>query len=180
MRRSLIFASGAAALMIAVAPAIVAGADTEGAIHATAVSGPAQIFGFDSSGGCDPANLNPATGRCSLVFFQNDFLSGDLQGQERNAGSVSELFTNLSGDAVSNATYTGTVRGCPGNGTVLFRDVAKLGVDAPGHNTATVHVIPGSGTGGLATLKGSGHVDAHVGANGGTSTLVADFSCSED
>jgi hypothetical protein len=144
------------------------------------VSGPAQIFGLDPSGTCDPANLNPVTGRCSLVFFQSDTFSSDLQGQQRNAGGLSLQLANLSGDGVSLATYTGTVHGCPGRGTALFRYVVKLGVDAPGHNTATVRVVPRSGTGGLATLKGSGQVDAHVGINGGTFTMAADFSCTPD
>ncbi len=180
MRRSLLFPSVSTAVLIAVVPALTARAHSERALHASTVSGPVQVFGLDSSGACSAENLNPATGRCSVDFFQNDTFSGDLQGQQRNAGALSIQFANDRGDGVSLGTFTGTVRGCPGGGTALFRYVVKVGVDAPGHNTGTVQVVSGSGTGGLRTLKGSGHFEAHVGINGGTSTLVADFSCTDD
>ena len=121
---------------------------------------------------------NPATGRCAIAFYGTNEVTGDLVGEEQNAGglSVTPLFI---GEATSLSTFAGTVKGCPGPGTAMFRYDTTMGVDGEsGHNHGSVEVVPGSGTGGLATLNGTGEVDARPSSTGqivGTDRL--DFSC---
>jgi hypothetical protein len=171
----------AMAIALGAAPAVAAassnGGDSRPALHATSFSTPAQLFGLGPSG-C--TNLNPDTGRCLIAFFQHDTLSGDIVGQNVNAGSLSVQLPALTGDAVSLSTFRGTVRGCPGPGTATLRFVVRLGA-RPGHNIGTVEVVEGAGSGGLATLEGRGHVDATPHPDG-TVTGSTEFNlrCTQD
>ena len=100
----------------------------------------------------------------------------------RLSGGLSATIPDIVGWAFSVATYSGTVKGCPGPGTAVFRYAFKMGATpgiaeaTPGHNYGTVEVVPGSGTGGLATLKGHG-TDVADTTNGVVSNAVLDFSC---
>jgi hypothetical protein len=181
MRRTHVMASALAVTAALASYAVPAGAsnsrDDQRLLHATSFSAPAQLFGLGPSG-C--TNLNPDTGRCLLDFFQQDTISGDIVGQDTDAGSLSVQLPAFTGDGVSQTTFRGTVRGCPGPGTVVTRLVTRLGVD-PGHNIATAEVVSGSGSGGLATLEGSGHTDVTVHPDG-TATGISEFDlhCAED
>src|SRR5262249_48949306 len=130
-----------------------------------------------TSAGCTHAD--PTTHRCAIPFYETDIFTGDLVGQQQNAGALSVTIPALVGQAVTIATYSGTVKGCPGPGTAMFRNVSTIGVHGQtGHNQGTVEVVPGSGTGGLSTLQGHGVEDAVQDSNGvfvGTARL--DFSC---
>jgi Protein of unknown function (DUF3224) len=181
MRRTHVIASALAITAAIAGYAAPAGAarirEEQRVLYATSFSAPAQLFGLGPSG-C--TNLNPDTGRCLLDFFQQDTISGDIVGQDTDAGSLSVQLPAFTGDAVSLTTFRGTVRGCPGPGTVVTRLITRLGIE-PGQNIATTEVVPDSGSGGLATLEGTGQTDVTVHPDGtATGTSRFDFHCTED
>ena len=155
----------------------VAGAERDGQLRATSTSSTPEGYDLDlSTGVC--THQDPATRRCAIPFYETDNFTGDLVGQQQNAGGLSVTVPAFIGQAMSIATYSGTVKGCPGAGTALFRYVFTMGVhDTSGHNQGSVEVVPGSGTGGLSTLKGRGDVDVVQTTSGFTSTDRLDFSC---
>jgi hypothetical protein len=180
-RASAIAACTAIAIAIAgssAAPALAtsAGAKSDGYLHASSTNSVLEVYDFDlQTGAC--THQDPATGRCAIPFYETDNITGDLVGQQQESGGLAVTPTFI-GQAVGLGTYSGTVKGCPGPGTALFRYVITMGVNGQsGHNQGTVDVVPGSGTGGLSTLKGHGHVDATVTPSGPVSTSRLDFSC---
>jgi hypothetical protein len=181
VRRIFLIASALAVAAGSVTPSLPAGASNseEGrkVLHGTVSSTPAQLLGRGPSGCVD---LNPDTGRCLLAFSQEDTYSGDMVGQDTDAGSLSLQLSTLSGDVVALATFRGTVRGCPSPGTATLRVVGRIGV-TPGRDIGTVEVIDGAGSGGLARLQGSGQFESTVHADGtvtGTEDLIV--SCAKE
>jgi hypothetical protein len=157
---------------------IAAGAESEGHLHASTTHTSLEVYDVDfGTGTC--THQDSATGRCAIPFYETDNFTGDLVGQQQNAGGLSVTIPAVVGQAMSIATYSGTVKGCPGPGTALFRYVFTMGVNGQsGHNQGTVEVVPGSGTGGLSTLKGHGDLDAVPSPNGSVaSTARLDFTC---
>jgi hypothetical protein len=174
--RGKLFVTPAMAAALAIVPIV--GVPTQsakvgqhGGLHATSSSDPPQLLGLGPSG-C--THVNPDTGRCLVDFFQHDTFSGDVNGQQDNAGSLSVQPATVTGDAVSLGSFRGTVRGCPGPGTATFRWLVRLGAK-PGHNIGTSHVVAGAGSGGLATLEGSARVDATPNPDG-TITAIDEFN----
>jgi hypothetical protein len=155
----------------------VAGAEGDGQLHASTTTTGTEIYGLDlSTGAC--THQDRATGRCAITVYETDIFTGDLVGQEQNAVALSVTIPAFIGQGVTLATYSGTVKGCPGPGTALFRNVSTIGVNGEtGHNRGTVEVVPGSGTGGLSTLHGHGVDDAVQTPNGVVGTERLDFSC---
>src|SRR5205823_5087623 len=94
----------------------VAGAESPGRLHTTTTQAAAtELFDFDfNTGACTHAD--PTTGRCAIPFYGSDLFSGDLAGTQQNAGGLS-IDATITGYAMSVATYSGTVKGCPGLGT---------------------------------------------------------------
>src|SRR5436305_4180518 len=116
MHRHLFLTSGVAAVLAIGGIASVADAQGGGGhdrlLHATGTQVAIEVFDFDlSTGAC--THQDPATGRCAIPFYGTDVDTGDLVGEEQNAGglSVTPLFM---GEAASLATFSGTVKGCPG------------------------------------------------------------------
>jgi len=183
MHRHLFLTSGVAAVLAiggiaSVADAGGGGGDGhDGLLHATGTQVAIEAYDVDlSTGAC--THQDPTTARCAIPFYGTNVVTGDLVGQEQNAGGLS-VTPQLIGEATSLATFSWTVKGCPGPGTAMFRYETTMGVDGQtGHNHGSVEVVPGSGTGGLATLKGVGDVDVTPSSKGslvGTDRL--DFSC---
>lgn len=106
-----------------------------------------------------PELCDSASGRCLVNFVGYDRFEGALQGTQVNAGSLSLDFSTGIGDAVSLATFTGTIQGCPGPGTVTLRYTVAMGA-RPGQNVGTFDVVKDSGTGGLAAAQGQGTIVA--------------------
>jgi len=153
-----------------------AGGEDEGQLlHAAVTNSSLEVYDFDlQTGAC--THQDPTTDRCAIPFYATDNFTGDLVGQQQESGGLSVTPTFI-GQQVGLATYSGTVKGCPGPGTALFRSVYTLGVNGEsGSNRGTVDVVPGSGTGGLSTLHGHGVVKATV-ASGSVVTAELDFSC---
>jgi hypothetical protein len=154
-----------------------AGAASDAPLHISTTTAVVEVYDLDpNTGAC--THHDPATGRCAVPIYETDNITGDLVGEEQEAVGASATSPQFIGQAVGISTYSGTVKNCPGPGTALFRYVVTLGVDGQsGHNHGTVEVVPGSGTGGLVTLKGHGEVDAHLTAGGAVSTSTLYFSC---
>jgi hypothetical protein len=124
--------------------------------------------GWSQSAGVVRARRSVAWLRNAELWGVFDTASDRLRSIESaytNAGSLSVQLPALTGDAVSLATFRGTVRGCPGPGTATIRFVAILGV-TPGHNIARMEVAQGTGSGGLTTLEGTAYIDATVHPDG--------------
>jgi hypothetical protein len=156
----------------------VAGAESDGhLLHASTTTSGQEIYDIDlSTGAC--THQDQATGRCAIPLYETDHFTGDLVGQEQETVGLSVTIPAIVGQATGIATYSGTVKGCPGPGTALFRYEFTMGVDGQtGHNRGTVDVVPGSGTGGLSTLRGHGVDDAHQTPSGVVSAAQLDFSC---
>jgi hypothetical protein len=179
MRRQLFILPAIAATVVAggIGRAAVAGADSDVALHASTTQVVVEAYDIDpGTGTC--THEDSATGRCAIPLYETDNFTDDLVGQQQEAVGASVTVPQFIGQAVGIATYSGTVKGCPGPGTALFRYVATLGVNGQsGLNHGTVDFVPGSGTGGLSTLKGHGEFDAHATASGVVSTATLYFSC---
>ncbi len=81
------------------------------------------------------------------------------------------------GWAESISEFEGTVHGCPGAGTVAISWEVQMGA-RPGQNVGSFEIVKGSGTGGLATLRGKGKVVATPQPDGSiTSVLDANLRC---
>ena len=78
------------------------------------------------------------------------------------------------------SVLTATVAGCPGEGSVSLRWTVQFGFTTEGRNTGTYEVVPGSGTGGLATIRGGGSFVTTVLPDGSvTSEFTAKFRCQD-
>lgn len=159
----------------AIGSVAVAGGASADYLRATTTQSGLEVYDLGSTG-C--THQDPTTGRCALPFYETDTFTGDLVGQQQEAGGLSLTVPAFIGRAVGIGTYSGTVKGCPGPGTALFRYVFTLGVNGQsGHNQGTVDVVPGSGTGGLSRLHGHGRLDADTTTGSAVSTARLDFSC---
>jgi hypothetical protein len=161
------------------APALAAGAENDGhVLQGAATNVVLEIHDVDpQTGAC--THQDPTTGRCSIPFFEIDNLTGDIAGHQQQSGGLSVTPASV-GQAVSLATFTGTVKGCPEPGTAMFRSVTAIGVkakDGSVHNVGTVEVVPGSGTGGLSNLEGHGDTYSTLTANGPVSTGREHLTC---
>jgi hypothetical protein len=153
-----------------------AGEDPSNVLHASVTNAALEVYDLDpQTGAC--THQDPTTGRCAIPFYATDNFAGDLVGQQQESGGLSVTPTFI-GHEVGLATYSGTVKGCPGPGTALFQYVYTVGVNGqPGNNHGTINVVPGSGTGGLSMLKGNGVVDVTTTTNGTITNAQLNFSC---
>ena len=117
---------------------------------------------------------------CQVPFFGFDTFTGDVAGNQVNAGAVAVDPATIIGPAVSLANFSGTVAGCPDAGSAIFRNTAQLGA-TPGHNIGTFEVVRGSGLAGLRGLHGRGSLVATPQPDGSiSSVLEADLECEGD
>jgi hypothetical protein len=118
-----------------------------------------------------------AAGHCLVPFqFRNTYV-GDVVGTEVSAGQIVATGP-LDGPGSSMSVLTATVAGCPGVGSVSLRWTVQFGFTTEGRNTGTYEVVPGSGTGGLATIRGGGSFVTTVQPDGSvTSEFTAKFRC---
>ena len=94
---------------------------------------------------------------CVVPFSLFGVTTGDVAGTMVQAGAGSRM---ADGSLYANSTvvFTGTVTGC-GSGTVTMR---STGVNRGGATTGSIEIVYGSGTGGLASLEGTGTVVSGV------------------
>ena len=170
--RTIVTATAALGLILTSASGASADAHTESHHHrqqySVAPNHPTAILGQECT----------ADGHlCALPFFGYDTYTGDINGNQVNAGAVVVDPTTFKGPAVSLANFTGTISGCPGPGSAILRYTAELGV-TPGHNAGNFEVVANTGTAGLAGLHGHGTFLATVHTDGTiTSTGHADLTC---
>src|SRR5215510_8845997 len=90
---------------------------------------------------------------CVVPISLSGVSTGDLTGALVQAGAVSRM---ADGSFYSNSTlvFTGAVTGC-GSGKVTMR---STGFNRGGVTSGSIEIIEGSGTGGLASLSGTGTV----------------------
>lgn len=124
-------------------------------------SAPSEYLALTDDGAPRPGLCNPDNGRCQFGFVGYDRYEGAVSGDSVNVGSISIDLATFQGHANSLATFTGTVIGCPGAGTVLLAWESDLGVE-PGRNDSTFRVVAGSGTGGLSGIRGRGSIVANI------------------
>jgi hypothetical protein len=179
MRRHLFLLPVIVATLVAggVGSIAIAGAESDGPLHASTTTSASELYDINlTTGAC--THQDPATGRCAIPFYETDNFTGDLVGQQQESGGLSVTVPAVVGQAIGVATYSGTVKGCPGPGTASLRYVFTMGVNGQtGHNQGTVEVVPGSGTGGLAKLSGHGFDEAVQTPSGIVSNARLDFSC---
>jgi hypothetical protein len=144
-------AAAALALPLAVTPAWGHGKRT----FTSQSTQPFEYIGTNP-GGVPRADLcDPDFSRCILGFIGHERMSGALDGVMNEAATVTFQPATGIGEAVGYGTFTGAVAGCPGPGTVTFRQFTHLAT-ATGQNSGEFEVVQGSGSGGLATLRGTG------------------------
>ena len=118
-----------------------------------------------------------AAGMCVVPFQFRNTYSGDVVGTEVSAGQIVATGP-ADGPGSAMSVLTATVAGCPGEGSVMLRWTVQFGVTTVGQNTGTYLVVEGSGTGGLATIKGGGSFVTTVQPDGSTtSEFTAKFRC---
>ncbi len=105
-----------------------------------------------------PHSCDTATGRCRLAFLSHDTFDGAMSGTAVNAGSLDVDQDTGRGTSLSEATFTGSVAGCERPGTVGIRWEVDVGT-RPSRSIGTFSFVGGTGTGGLATLNGSGNFE---------------------
>jgi hypothetical protein len=118
-----------------------------------------------------------AAGQCLVpIQFRNTY-TGDVVGTEISAGQIVATGP-FDGPGSFMSVLTATVAGCPGVGSVSLRWTVQFGFTTEGRNTGTYEVVPGSGTGGLASIRGSGSFVTMVQPDGSvTSEFTAKFRC---
>ena len=177
MRRHLLLPSIIAAALVTggIGSITAARADSDGTLRATTTpAAPTEAYDITAAG-C--THQDPTTKLCAIPVYETNNYTGDLVGQDQIAGAILATVPDFVGQAVTVAIYSGTVKGCPGPGTAIFRTVDALGPKTPGINQGTIEVVPGSGTGGLSKLGGHGSLTADARSGSVTSTLRLDFSC---
>jgi hypothetical protein len=118
-----------------------------------------------------------AAGRCIVPLQFRNMYTGDVVGTELSVGQIVATGP-ADGPGSSMSVLTATVAGCPGEGSVILRWSFVFALSTLGQNTGTFEVVPGSGTGGLATMKGGGSFVSTLNPDGSsTSNFTADFRC---
>jgi hypothetical protein len=112
--------------------------------------------------------------RCLVTFNTFDFIDGDLSGSNSGAGSLT-LTSPTAGYGSQTSLFVGTVKGCNGGGTAILLWTVKI--DLTSRNRGTWEVAPGSGTGGLSGLAGSGIYDAQPRDPAAVSQLTGSMGC---
>jgi hypothetical protein len=118
-----------------------------------------------------------ANGRCVVAFNFRNAYTGDVVGTEVSAGEIA-LTGPADGPGTATSILTATIKGCPGEGSVMLRWEVLFAGSTAGQNTGTFKAVAGSGTGGLAGISGGGsfvttfHPDGVV-----TSSFTAKFRC---
>ncbi len=90
---------------------------------------------------------------CVIPFSLLGVSTGDVEGTMAQAGAAS-ILPDASLYANSTLKFTGTVTGC-GAGTITMR---STGFNRGGVTSGSIEIVEGSGTGGLASLTGTGSV----------------------
>jgi hypothetical protein len=118
-----------------------------------------------------------AAGACVVPFQFRNTYSGDVVGTEVSAGQIVATGP-ADGPGSAMSVLTAAIAGCPGEGSVMLRWTVQFAVTTEGRNTGTFEVVPGSGTGGLVTIKGGGSFVTTVLPDGSTtSVFTAKFRC---
>jgi len=118
--------------------------------------------------GWDPSPYDEQEGATTLVRIEvTEHFHGDLEGEGR-ATMLQALRPDGSADFVGHERVTGTLAGK--EGTFVFQDVGTLSTN--GAVDGRWFVVPGSGTGALAGLRGEGSFRADVGAS---ATITLDY-----
>ncbi len=115
-------------------------------------------------------------GACVFTAIQPGRFTGDLTGNLAAAVAVTAngAAGNLVGGGIT--AYSGTVRGCPGPGTVAVI-TTRIDVVRGVADTSEVLFVPESATGGLAGLHGRGTSTFDPAT--GTGALSADITCTD-
>ena len=117
--------------------------------------------------GWNPSPYDEQNEASTLVRIEvTELFHGDIEGDGR-AQMLQVLRPDSSADFVGHERVTATLAGR--QGTFIFQDVGTL---ADGAVAGTWFVVPGSGTGGLAGLRGEGTFTADVGAS---ATITLDY-----
>jgi Protein of unknown function (DUF3224) len=100
----------------------------------------------------------PAEGPALVRIHVEEAFTGDLEGD-----GVATMLQVLHGDGSASFCARERVAGTPARrtGTFVPQDTGEL--DADGHVAGSWFVVPGSGTGELAGLRGEGGFDAQLG-----------------
>jgi hypothetical protein len=111
--------------------------------------------------GWDPSPYDEQDGASTLVRIEvTEIFHGDLEGRG-HAQMLQALRPDGSADFVGHERVTATLG--DREGTFIFQDAGTLAVS--GTVAGTWFVVPGSGTAGLAGLRGEGTFTADVGAS---------------
>ncbi len=100
----------------------------------------------------------PATGPALVRIHVEESFTGDLEGTGI-ATMLQVLRDDGSASFCALERVSGTLAGR--TGTFVLQDTGELAAD--GHVVGTWFVVPGSGTGGLAGVRGEGGFDAQLG-----------------
>ena len=116
-----------------------------------------------------------ATGNCVVPYsiVTTDPGSGDIVGTSVLVGTGVQL---PDGSLYGNSTikFTGTIKGC-GSGSLAMR---STGFNRGGATSGEIVIVPGSGTGDLVGIEGSGVVvDGTADGNGGAGSVEMRIRC---
>jgi Protein of unknown function (DUF3224) len=116
---------------------------------------------------CDPL----APDRCVYPFNNASSWVGDVAGHQVQSGAIVLLGTAGATDSTATSWVTATVKGCPGPGSFAVAWRSRGQPDGSARGSADV--VEGSGTSGLAGLRGSFSFEVTINAQGQRATAYA-------
>jgi len=138
-----------------------------------------QHFATTATNVVDAAPFCSPSTRCVYPFTNTSSWAGDVTASQVQAGS-GVLLPGLKVKATATSVVTGTVAGCPSGGEFSLTWESDLDL-LTGGGTAHAYVIPGSGSGGLATIRGSLFGVVTRGADGKPQTAYTGYlRCGDD